>query len=104
MAYAGILNRHKQLDIRCWADNNKRNKSGFLHPTQYLNNFSSELFRGAALIRRCNIQFNFVQQPNCKLLLGVDCSLSSWYLDYPLLTHQHHEGIIDYTSERELSD
>ncbi|KAM0660786.1 hypothetical protein ACHAPH_003399 [Verticillium nonalfalfae] len=99
IAYAGILSGNKQLDIRHWADNNKRNKSGFLHPTQYLNNSSSELFRGAALIRTCDIQFNFVQQPNCELLFGGSCNLSFWYLDYPLLTHQHIEGIVEYTSE-----
>ncbi|KAG7103131.1 hypothetical protein HYQ44_017219 [Verticillium longisporum] len=93
IAYAGILSRHKQLDIRRWPDDNKRKKSGFLHPIEYLNHFGFELFRGASLIRRCINQFNLVQQPDCELLFGVSCSLSSWHLDYPLLTHQHIEGI-----------
>ncbi|EGY22403.1 proline rich protein 5MeD [Verticillium dahliae VdLs.17] len=70
IAYAGILSRHKQLDIRRWPDDNKRKKSGFLHPIEYLNHFGFELFRGSSLIQWCINQFNLVQQPDCELLFG----------------------------------
>ncbi|KAH6704810.1 proline rich protein 5MeD [Verticillium dahliae] len=81
IAYAGILSRHKQLDIRRWPDDNKRKKSGFLHPIEYLNHFGFELFRGSSLIQWCINQFNLVQQPDCELLFGFHGELRDHFDD-----------------------